>query len=475
MGLADLVAAKQATLTGRVVGRKGFSQPPFWSQDLLRLPFLSSYGLSADREQLPNDFEGYVRQAYKQNGIIFACILARQMVFSEARFQWRQFEKGRPGDLFGTDELRLLERPWPGGTTGELLARMESVASLAGNYYATVADDRGRLGKAATGPGRRIVHIRPDWVTIVLGSFSGDLWALDTRPIGYLYEPRPFGTPGALMPPDSNAVLLEPDEIVHYSPIPDPEARFRGMSWLTPILREIQADTQSTIHKQKFLENAATPSMVIKFDRDTSEDAFEEFKEQFKAEHQGAWNAYKALMLAGGADVTPIGADFKQLEFSATQGKGESRIASAAGVPPSWVGFSEGLAGSALNAGNFNAARRRFADGTIRPLWRMAAASLETLVTPPSRRAELWYDDRDIAFLREDQADVAEIQSKQAVALERLSAAGYDPDAAVDYLAADDLTQLKGKHSGLFSVQLQPPGEQSAIESGPSEPLTEPA
>jgi hypothetical protein len=36
--------------------------------------------------------------------------------------------------------------------------------------------------------------------------------------------------------------------------------------------------------------------------------------------------------------------------------------------------------------------------------------------------------------------------------------AGWEPDAAVKYLASDDLTLLVGKHSGLFSVQLQPPG-----------------
>jgi intein/homing endonuclease len=40
-----------------------------------------------------------------------------------------------------------------------------------------------------------------------------------------------------------------------------------------------------------------------------------------------------------------------------------SRLAAAAGVAPSWVGFSEGLQGSSLNAGNFQAARRRFSDG----------------------------------------------------------------------------------------------------------------
>lgn len=446
-----------------IAGRKSFSQPPFWSQDAARLPFLSTTTLQADREEIENDFVGYVRGAYKSNGVVFALILARQLVFSQARFQWRRFVNGRPQDLFGSSELRLLERPWPGGTTGELLAHMEQDGSLAGNFFATTADNMGRLGRRAQGPTKRVVRMRPDWTTIVIDSASGDPWALDARIVGYLYQPMPVlrGPLGSPIPPDENTVLLTPEEVCHYSPVPDPEARFRGMSWLTPVLREIQADSQSTIHKEAFLRNGATPNIVVKFDKDTADDAFEEFVEGFNSSHKGASNAYKTLFLMGGADVSTIGTDFRQLDFSATVGKGESRLASAAGVPPSWVGFSEGLQGSALNAGNFAAARRRFADGTIVPMWQMAAASLQSLVTPPDDGAELWYDDRDIKFLREDQKDQSEIQFREASTIAMAIREGFTHESAVRAVTGDDLTllkpQLDANGEPLRSVQLQPP------------------
>jgi phage portal protein BeeE len=450
----DRIAARRAKAE-----RKSFSEPPFWAHDQSRLPFLTSSTLMADREEIDNDFVGYIRGAFKSNGVIFALILARQLVFSEARFQWRRFENGRPQDLFGSDELRLLERPWPGGTTGELLAHMEQDASLAGNFFATTADNFGRLGRRAQGPTKRVVRMRPDWVTILITSRSEDPWALDARIAGYLYEPMP-ATPGTPTPPGENAVLLTPAEVCHYSPIPDPEARFRGMSWLTPVVREIQADTQSTIHKDAFLRNGATPNIVVKFDKDTAADSFDEFVEGFNASHKGAANAYKTLFLMGGADVSTIGTDFRQLDFSATVGKGESRLASAAGVPPSWVGFSEGLSGSSLNAGNFAAARRRFADGTMRPLWRMAAASLEPLLIPPSG-AELWYDDRDIAFLREDQGDQASIQNQQVMSIVSATREGMTHESAIAAITSGDLTLLKPQLDAdgqpLRSVQLQPP------------------
>lgn len=437
----------------RALGLKGFTQPPFWATDRLNMPLFSS-SLKPSEERIETDFEGIVNGAYKGNGTVFACMLARQWVFSEARFQFREFLNGRPQDLFGNADLELLERPWTGGTTGELLARMEQDASLAGNFWATRADNEGRMGKAAHGDGLRIARMRPDWTRMVIGSKSGHPYALDARVVGIIHRAPPAEGFSA------EETLLMPDEVMHYSPIPDPIARFRGMSWLTPLIKEIEADKLATVHKGKFFENAAVPNFAMTFDKDTSEDDFDEFVEKFNAKHKGAWNAYKTLFLMGGADIKPLTMDFKQLEFAQTQGKGESRIAAAAGVPPSWVGFSEGLQGSSLNAGNFTAARRRFADGTIRPLWRMAAASLERLVPPPEH-AQLWYDDRDIAFLREDQKDVAEIQAKQSVSLQALTSSGYDPDASVRFLTTDDMTQLIGRHSGLFSVQLQPPGTES--------------
>jgi phage portal protein BeeE len=437
MSLLERVRSRQAAR------RKAFSQPNLWDYEAMRAPLLSSMSLAGDREQIENNFEGYVAGAYKGSGTVFACIAARLMVFSEARFQWQEMANGRPGDLFPTSDLALLENPWPGGTTGELLARMELDASLAGNCYLTTADDDGNLGRAATGPTRRIVHARPDWITILIGSSTDNPHALDARVLAYEYRP-----------PGGDPVILLPSEMTHYSPMPDPIAKFRGMSWLTPVLREIEADKAGTHHKAKFLANGAMPGMAVKFDKDTTDDEYDEFVSNFRESHQGPDNANKVLFLLGGADVQVLGKDFRELDFSATQGKSESRIAADAGVPASWVGFSEGMQGSALNAGNFAAARRRFADGTIRPLWRMATASLQTLAPPPEQ-SRLWIDTRDIAFLREDRIDAAEIQSKKASTIRQLTDAGYTAESVVRAVEAEDFSLLE--HSGLFSVQLQRP------------------
>jgi phage portal protein BeeE len=391
--------------------------------------------------------------AYKANGIVFALVLARLQVFSQARFQWTRFVDGHPGDLFGSPELALLERPWRGGTTGDLLARMELDASLAGNAYIR-----------RTRPDR-LNRLRPDWVTIVMGSnenADNPREAADVEVLGYAYKS-----------PTGPMVLLEPHECAHYAPIPDPDNHFLGQSWITPSMTDVQADDASTVHKKAFFANAATPNLAIKFDRDVTIDRVREFKELLEAEHRGAWNAYKTLYLGGGADPMVIGKDFKELEFAVTQGKGESRLASAAGVPPSWVGFSEGLQGSALNAGNFTAARRRFGDGTMRHLWANASASLEVIVRPPDSGANLWYSGEGVPFLAEDAKDAAEIQSIQAETITKLvTNGGFTWDSAVAAVQASDWSLLK--HTGLLSVQMQPPGSENGQSPQKAENVSDP-
>ncbi len=416
---------------------KGWSEPPFWSLD--RPPLIMS-PLTGEKEMIDSDFVGYVEQAYKRNGIVFACMLARQLVFTEARFLFQQMSKGRPAELFPDASLRLLERPWPNGTTGELLARMEQDAGLAGNFYATAVGN---------GADRRVRRMRPDWCTIITGSPSDDPFDLEARPVGLIYEPRPASARR------SKPVLLLARDVCHFSPIPDPLAQWRGMSWLTPVIREVQADSAATTHKLKFFENGATTNFVATYDASIGKDRFLEYVEAFKEAHEGVNNAYKTIHLGGGADVTTVGADMRQLDFKLTQGAGETRIAAASGLGAVMVQLSEGLAGSSLNAGNFGAARRRAADMFFRPMWRMAAASLESLV-PPRDGTRLWYDDRDVAFLREDAGDAADIRQTDAATATMLIREGFTPTSVQKFMNAGGTDWTMLVHSGLVSVQLQP-------------------
>src|SRR5690606_14543467 len=130
--------------------------------------------------------------------------------------------------------------------------------------------------------------------------------------------------------------------------------------------------------------------------------------------------------------------------------------------------LSEGL--QAATYSNYSQARRRFADGTLRPLWRSAAQALATIVDVPED-AELWYDDRDVAFLREDRRDSAEIQARQAQTIRTLVDAGYDPATVVPAVTSENFRLLQ--HSGLYSVQLRPPSGETDSPTSSAAPISQ--
>ena len=399
-------------------------------------------------EKPATNFTG-AASVHGSNAVVFACMLVRQSVFSAVRFSYQRMRNGRGSDLWGDRSLDILDRPWAGGTTQDLLARTIQDADLAGNSYWV------RLGS-------ELIRLRPDWVMIVLAPRRMQGGTVGYEKMGYAYYEGGYVE-------SKDPVVFLPGDVAHFAPQPDPLATYRGMSWLTPVAREVQADVLMTTHKRKFFENGATPNMVVKYPETIKANQIREFKMLMDAGNAGVNNAYKTLHLGMGADLTVVGANMEQVDFRQVQGATETRIAAAANVPPVIVGLSEGLAAATYS--NYSQARRRFADGTLHPLWGNASGTFQTICKPPPSRfrdsdiSRLWYDSRDVPFLREDEKDAAEIQGRRAATIKALLDAGFTPDSVIAAVDADDMRILS--HSGLYSVQLQPPGTtQAALTTG---------
>lgn len=392
-------------------------------------------------EPVTDSFLGYTTGAYKRNGIIFAVSMARARPFSEIKFMFRRKrQSGGGSDLFPTRDLDVLDIPWPGGTTQDLLMRAEQDVTCGGTAFWARED----------GPyGDRLRRLRPDWCEFILTAPPDKAVAADVVGIKY--------TPGGPWSGGTSELYLVGGkfaEAAFWAPIPDPDALYRGMSWLTPVIEEMQADKAASTHKLKFFENAATPNLSVSLKETVSPESFAKFIRQMNESSVGVENAYKTLYTGGGADVRVIGADFQQLDFRATQGAGETRIAAAGGVPPIVVGLSEGLASATYS--NYGQARRAYADSFLRSQWRSLCGALAPIIDVPDD-AVLWYDASDVAFLREDNKDLAQIQSTQAGTIASLIASGFTPETAVQAVLREDFSVLK--HSGMMSVQLQPPGK----------------
>ena len=375
----------------------------------------------------------------------FAAQMVRALVLSQARFTFRNppWHPRTPRKTFGNSDLQVLEKPWKNATTGELIGRMEWHAGLAGNAF--VANRGGRL---------RV--LRPDWTAILYGSElepDNPGHALDGDLLGYVYwNGGPYGEFGY------KPQFLLPDEVAHWSPLPDPLNAGLGMSWLTPAIRDIQGDRLAAEYKIKYFENGATPNLVVKGITAATKEKFDEIVDMMEEKHAGVVNAYRTLYLTAGADASVIGSNLQEIDFKAVTGAGETRISVLSRVPASLLGIAEGLSGSSLNAGNFSAARRSFADTWVYPELQDLSAALAPLVKVPSD-AELWYDAADIPLLREDAKDAAEIESIKANTIRALVDGGFDPASAVAAVTGQNMTLLR--HSGLVSVQLNPPGTQA--------------
>jgi phage portal protein BeeE len=253
--------------------------------------------------------------------------------------------------------------------------------------------------------------------------------------------------------------MFTAEEVCHYAPKPDPDARFRGMSYLRPVLRQVRNQNAYAGFLSQYWDNAATPNLVMKFPPEVQRQTIEVFRDLFNERHEGSGRAFRTAFLGGGADPVVVGANLSDLASEQVSAYEFSQICGAAGVPPVVVTIVPGLE-SASTYANYQTAMRSFADLTVRPLWRRAAIKLRPLIGPVPSNAELWYDVSGVSALQSDAQDDANTLATNAQTIRALSDGGWEKTSVVDAVTTGDLTRLKD--TGLISVQLLPPGQQPA-------------
>jgi len=375
-------------------------------------------GALAGRESAAQGIVRRARQAHADNGIVFAVEAVKTALFAEARFTYQALTDGHE---FGDTSLALLEHPWPNADSGELLTRMAQDATFGNSYM--------RKATPADGSGDVLVQMRQEQVTIVSQEMRDDMGRIWRQPVGYLEETGP----------GKDDQFFTVDEVGHFSPVPDPKARWRGMSWLTPILTEVHSDKALTQYKQFHLDNGAMPGLVVKYSMKLSDKTIGILRKRIRARYGGPENAGNVLVLDEGADMAVAGSSLQDLQFDAVSKAGERRVCAAAGPGLLVIcGFEQG---------DPMAAVRQLADFWARPRWRMACAALEHLVGGPAASPQvpvrLWYDVAGIAALREGELTRAQayLVSMQAVASSVQG--GFTRDSAVAAAAGYDISLLK--------------------------------
>ena len=124
------------------------------------------------------------------------------------------------------------------------------------------------------------------------------------------------------------------------------------------------------------LDNAARPSGAIVYkgadgQSQLSPDQYDRLISEMEAQHQGARNAGRPMLLEGGLDWKPMGFSPSDMEFQKTKESAAREIAIAFGVPPMLMG----IPGDATYA-NYHEANRAFYRLTVLPLVAKVTASV---------------------------------------------------------------------------------------------------
>jgi phage portal protein BeeE len=252
------------------------------------------------------------------------------------------------------------------------------------------------------------------------------------RKIGYWWEPPKsvFG--------QGEGQFYPAEEVVHWAPLPDPAADFRGMSWLTPIYRDVQGDDGLTGYKIKYLSNSASPNLLIRYAQKLQPGTVDSVRERMHARYGGVDNAFKTLVLDQGADVTVIGNSLAQMDFSGVSAVGTERILAAAAVPGVLVGL-EPLRGAGRG---YQESMQKFANLWARPEWRSFFGAFSQIMDVPAGN-RLWFDTGDIAALQDGELEKSQAALVRGQAVLAHVQSGATLESAAKAVDAGDITLLK--------------------------------
>ena len=285
--------------------------------------------------------------------------------------------------------LTLLSDPNAGQGQAELMEAIYGQMLLSGNAFVEgVAGEEGLP--------LELNVLRSDRMRVVAGS---DGW-----PVGYDYaagsKTRRFGT---------HALC----HIRAFHPLDD----HYGFSPLQACAQALEVHNAATRWSRALLENAARPSGAIVYNGidghgQLSADQYDRLLSEMEAQHQGARNAGRPMLLEGGLDWKPMGFSPTDMEFQKTKDAAARDIAIAFGVPPMLLG----IPGDATYA-NYQEANRAFYRLTVLPLAQKVTRALSDWLTGGS------------AVLAPDLDQVSALAQERAAQWGRIGAADFLTEA----------------------------------------------
>ena len=280
-----------------------------------------------------NDYRTKQAQLKANIGWVYS---ANQAIADEASaVELKLYRKKPDGDreeIFEHEILDLIKRP-NGWLTGSKFWNLYyQYMNLTGEAYILKMRNGEPLDKAGVLP--HALHILP--------SHLADLQLADTREdSSILFLGRKFALQSMIR--DIN---------------PDPENPYVGRSVVKAAAITLDMDYQMKDWNRSLFANGVRPSAVIEVPDVMEDEAYERLKKQLDEANAGSDNAFKKIIIEGGAKLAPYSMSQQDLDFLASRKFSKDEIFAMFRTSPSIVGMTEDVNRANAEAQDYTMAKR---------------------------------------------------------------------------------------------------------------------
>ena len=287
-------------------------------------------GLDAGWSWTPESYGGY----YPKSALVYSAIKLRQDAVARVPLVVYRGDGERAAGVEHPAQ-RLLDRPNPFWTRGDLWRATETYLGLWGSAFWGLERDAG--GRVA-----EIWPLRPDRMRVVPDE--------ESYVRGFVY-----------MAGGQQASSYLPEDVVwmrYFNPLEE----YAGLSPMAPLRLSADMGLDSLRASRSALLNDSAPGVFVETQDTPTDDEVNEFYERWEARFKGVDKVRRPAFLSGGMTVRSLGFSPREMEYFRNMRWSLEDVSRVYGVPKPMLADMEQATFS-----NFNTARRVFWEDTIVP------------------------------------------------------------------------------------------------------------
>lgn len=338
------------------------------------------------QEDLPDNFNDYVLEAFRRNPVVAACIREIQTSISEAPIRvYRPNENGEDALISDHPLSELFQVPNDRDSYVTFIERSVQHFILGGNSF-------WRKRRNGAGVTVSLLPIRPDRI---VGADVND----DGFPVSFEYRK------GKNLDKTESIPF---DDIVHI-PDADPLNEVFGMPRVMAATLDIATDNEASNYVNEVLGNYGSPGTIVTIDGERAKRQMLERAEELWQEKFGPGRGRgKVAFIPGGQQVQQIGFNLRDLEFEKLRQVTRESICAAIGVDPMVVNISTASRGGTLSGSEHQEARRKLWTQTLIPMLRRWEAAINAFLSSEFGDVIARFDLSDVAALQKDRTSQVE-------------------------------------------------------------------